>query len=65
MLCSADFGTVLAVGRPRWTLKAKLRVRSEYGGSAGGLILLKTRLCYRMRLFLCGVNYERVLHFQG
>ena len=41
MLCSADFSTVLAVGRPRWTLKAKLRVRSEYGGSACGLILLK------------------------
>ena len=64
MLCSADFGTVLAVGRPRWTLKAKLRVRSEYGDSAGGLILLKNApMLSHEAFFSAVVKYERVLHF--
>ena len=33
-LYSADFSTVLALGRARWCLKAKLRHRSGYGASA-------------------------------
>ena len=41
MLCSADFSTVLALGRARWRLKAKPNLRSEYGGFRHCLNLLK------------------------
>ena len=64
MLCSADFSTVLALGRARWCLKAKLRHRSGYGDSAGGLILLKNApMLSHEAFFSAVVKYERVLHF--
>ena len=64
LLCVVVYDNVLALGRARWCLKAKLRHRSGYGDSAGGLILLKNApMLSHEAFFSAVVKYERVLHF--